>query len=376
MSILFFIVALYLRYSIYSKNVLPEYIYMLELSPIIKYPKKNNNYKRYQQEKERLIEESEEKIKEKELKKEMKAKLSEKDYRRWRAKEYYHRNKERINKKYKDNKLKELKEKLDEFEELAEDYPPYKTERDKELELLNKYKGDLTNAQWRFVQYWWCTPVWYVKHRLSAFTQPIKVIPNPWIEKCIIQRLNIQQKIYNFVKPYISEIDVRDYWLKEKQDMFNKLQYAFRPGTKIFELHKTKGISQNVLAMIVDAVLRDKWIETIPYMWKCILCWDRVYTAMWQVFMVSPYNSNYKYINEENIERIHEDTNNYLKKKTRNCALASASSCYLVKVPKDIIYNEKWEKEIMRWDYYIVPYKVKSKYKLHTSDYDLFYKKW
>ena len=111
---------------------------MFELNPIIKYPKQNSNYRKYQQEKKRLLEEDEEKVKEKELKEKMKKELS---------KEYYHKNKEKIDRQHKDARLKRLKLQLEEYEELAEDYPPIKKEREKEIELLMKYKKDFTNAQ-------------------------------------------------------------------------------------------------------------------------------------------------------------------------------------------------------------------------------------
>lgn len=349
---------------------------MFELNPIIKYPKQNSNYRKYQQEKKRLLEEDEEKVKEKELKEKMKKELSKEDYNRWQANEYYHKNKEKIDKQHKDARLKRLKLQLEEYEELAEDYPPIKKEREKELELLMKYKKDFTNAQWRFVQYWWCTPIWYKREKMYWFTKPIKIIPNPWIEKCITQRVNQQLKIYNFVKPYINEIHLNEFAPKEKQDLFNKLQYTFKPNTKIFELHQTKGISQNVLAMVANAMLIERWIATLPYMGTCILCWDRVYTSMWQVFMVSPYHNNYKYINEDNIDKIHEDTQKFLKKESYWCVMAKGNHCYLLKVPKEFIYNEKWEQQILSYDYYIYPYKAKSHYKVHELDYDLFYKYW
>ena len=96
-------------------------------------------------------------------------------------------------------------------------------EREKELELLMKYKKDFTNAQWRFVQYWWCTPIWYKREKIYWFTKPIKIIPNPWIEKCITQRVNQQLKIYNFVKPYINEIHLNEFAPKEKQVQTNIL---------------------------------------------------------------------------------------------------------------------------------------------------------
>lgn len=349
---------------------------MLELAPIIKFPKQNKNYKQYQDDKKRLIEEDEEKKKEEELKEEMKEKLSGKDYNRWQANEYYRKNKELITERRKKRNELNKKINLEEYEDLAEEYPPEKKEREKEVELLMKYKKDFTNAQWRFVQYWRCTPIWYKRKKPYCFTNPIKIIPNPWIESCIRQRLSVQQKIYEFVRPHIKEIHKNEFAPKEKQDMFNKLQYTFKPNTKIFELHQAKGVSQNVLAMIVDAVLNDAYINTVPYMWMCIICGDRVYTSMGQVFMISPYNNGYKYINEENIDKIHEDTQKFLKKESYWCVMMRGFWCYLVKVPKEFITDGEKEKQILSYDYYICPYKVKGKYNVHELEYDLVYKQW
>ena len=104
--------------------------------------KKNNNYKRYQAEKRRVIEEDDEKRRIKELKEEMKKKLSKEDYNVWAANFYYKNHKEEILERQRKNK--ELKKKMDleEFEDLAKEYPPEKKERDKELDLLYKYKGN------------------------------------------------------------------------------------------------------------------------------------------------------------------------------------------------------------------------------------------
>ena len=349
---------------------------MFKLNPVIENPKNKYAYRKYLKEKEEKLKSNEEKLEEKKLKEEMKAKLSKEEYNRWQANEYYHKNKERIDRQHKDASLRRLKERLEEYEELAEDYPLIKTEREKELELLDKYKWDFINWQWRFVQYRWCTPCWYKTKKMYSFTQPIKVIPTPWIEKCISQRLWVQQKVYKFVKPYINEIHLNEFAPKEKQDMFNKLQYTFKPNTKIFELHQAKGISQNVLAMITEAILCDRWVASLPYMGMCILCWDRIYTSMWQVFMVSPYHNNYKYINEDNIDKIHEDTQKFLKKESYWCFMAFANHCYLIKVPRDIYERKEGSREVARWDYYIYPYNAHSHYKVHEYTYDLFYKQW
>ena len=349
---------------------------MIELAPLIKYPKKNNNYKRYQAEKRRVIEEDDEKRRIKELKEEMKKKLSKEDYNVWAANFYYKNHKEEILERQRKNK--ELKKKMDleEFEDLSKEYPPEKKERDKELDLLYKYKDDYTTTKGEFKMYWWQTPLVYInKKYVPAIKDAIKIIPNDWIEKSITGRLREQRKVYEYLKPHLSEIWRYDYFIKKTQRRLNKLQYDTRMWTKLRELQEKREVSQNVMCMVLDAIHNDKWIETLPYYWMCWICGDRLYTSMGQIFVISPYN-NYRYLTEENFDKVHNDTLEYLKHKTYNCALAIGWHCYLIKVPKEVIQNEDWEKVVLEYDYYMVPYKAKTKWKVKTMDYDLLYKRY
>ena len=350
---------------------------MIELAPIIEHPKWNKNYKNYIEEKQRIIREDEEKQAKEEEKKAMRAIMNNKEFNLWNAKQRYKTNREKILQQRRDNTKLYKKEARDYYYETFWNTPPlFKTEREKELELLEKYKADFVNNKGWFVQYRWCTPIWYCRS-IPNFTKPIKIIPNHWINNSIVKRLQTQHKIYNFVKPYINEIHKWDFCLKKQQQMFNKIQYMFKPNTKIFELHKAKGISQNVMAMMVDAIKNDKWIASLPYLGRCVLCGDRVYTSMWNIFMVSPYN-NYKYLTEETLDKVHNDTQKFLKEWTYKCALAKYNYCYLIKVPKDIIEKEEWEweKEILRYDYYIVPLGAKARSNIHEKEYNLVFKKW
>ena len=360
--------------------ILYYYIFnMIELAPVIKKPGNTYSYRKYIEEKKEKQEKDEELKKKKELKEEMKKKLSPEEYNKWKSNEWYNEHKEEV--KEKNKKKREVEEALniEEFEELAEDYPPLKKEREKELELLNKYRPDYVSYENKFKLYWWCTPLaslWRFKQ--TQIKSPIKLIPTPWIEASMRERLKQQIKVYEYLKPYLWEIKPWDYFVRDskKQRMFNKLQYNIVEWTKLHELWEEKKESKNVMCMILSAIHNDAWIESVPYYWMCWLCWDRLYTSMWQIFIVSPYN-NWRYLNEDNFDQVHEDTRKFIKREDYRCAVCLSFHMYMVKTPREIIQNEEWEKEVISWDYYMVPFRYRGRVKSDpkTYKYETLYKK-
>lgn len=349
---------------------------MIQLAPVIEHPKQSWVYRRYLKEKQQIIE-NDAKLKEREEEeKRMKAELSKEDFARRKGNRYYKEHKEEINERYKKRALLKKQSMLEEYEELAEDYPPEKTTREKELALLEKYRGDYTDSNGEFKIYRWCTPLFRLQFSAqTALRKPIKIIPTPWIEKSIMYRFRVQQKVYEFIKPHIDKVKKEDIIINKTQAMHNKLQYSFREGSFIRELAEQKVVNKNTLWQIARAMLDWKYINSEVYLWPvCYLCGDRIYTSMWQTFPISPYN-NYNYLNEDNFDQVHEDTQKYLKRKDNRCAIAIGWYCYLIKVPKDIIQNEEKEKEVLRYDYYIVPYKPTAHSRSFEWTYDLFYKK-
>lgn len=348
---------------------------MIELAPLIKNPKDSWAYRRYLKEKRRIIE-WDEKLKErKEEELRMKETLSKKEFARWKAYRYYREHKKEIDDRHRKYALLKKQAKLEEFEELAKEYPPEKKEREKELELLNKYKEDYTDWLWEFKRYWRCTRLFRLKFsRQNALSKPLKIIPTPWIEKSIRYRLESQHKVYNFIKPHIDKVKKGDIIINWKQIMHNKLQYSLREWSFIAELNKDNVVNKNTLWQIAMAMLDWKYIDGECYLWPVTyLCGDRVFTSMGQTFPISPYN-NYAYLTEDNFDKVHNDTQRYLNREDNRCAISIGWYSYLIRVPKEIIQNEEWEKDILSYDYYIVPYKPTAHSRSYNWTYDLFYK--
>lgn len=348
---------------------------MIKLAPLIKNPRQTWAYRRYLKEKQKIIDNDEALKKREEEEKRMKATLSKEDFARWKGNRYYKEHKQEIDDRHRKYALLKKQSKLEEFEELAKEYPPYKTIKNKEQELLMKYKEDYTDYMWQFKYYWRCTRLYNLKFSAqTALRKPIKIIPTPWIELSIMYRLKSQNIAYQLLKPHIEEISKDDIFINGTQVMHNKLQYSFREWSVIWELEQQKVINKNILGQVAMAMLDGKYINSECFLWPITyLCWDRILTSMWQIFPISPYN-NYAYLTEENFDKVHEDTQRYLKRKDNRCAIAIGYYCYLIKVPIDIIQNEEWEKEVLRYDYYIVPYKSTSHSRSFEWTYDLFYK--
>lgn len=348
---------------------------MITLAPVIQNPKDSWAYRRYLKEKQRIIE-SNEKLKEREEEeKRMKEELSKEEFARWKGNRYYKEHKKEIREAYEKRALLKKQAELEEYEELAKDYPPIKTDREKEIDLLNKYREDYTDGNGEFKMYRWCTRLRSLNFSAqTALRKPIKIIPTPWVEKSIRYRLEQQHKVYEYIKPHIDKVKAEDIIINGKQIMHNKLQYSFREGSFIAELAKEKKVNKNTLAQISRAMIDWKYIDSECFLWPVTyLCGDRIYTSMGATFPISPYN-NYAYLTEDNFDQVHLDTQAYLKRKDKRCAIAIGWYCYLIKVPNDVIQNEEKEKEVLRYDYYIVPYKPTAHSRSFEWTYDLFYK--
>lgn len=348
----------------------------MELAPIIKNPKQHSNYEKYKEAKKRIIDAQEELKQEMELKERMKAMLSKEEYARWSSYYSVYKNYDKNLQRYRERREREVKMNLDEMLELAEDYPPFKKERTIELELLNKYRPDYVSYENKFKLYWRYSKLNnLIRIEQTVIKSPIKLIPTPWIEYSIRERLKVQKKVYNYVKPYLDEIQLDDFWVREKQLMLNKLQYNTKWWTKLRELASKREVSENVMCMIINAVKRDKYIKSLPYYWISYLCWDRIFTGTWQLFVVSPFN-NWKYLTPDNFDKVHEDTQNFLHWDSWDCAIAIAYYWYIEKVPRERIYDEEGNQHILSWDYYFMNFRHESRVRGDPKNYSYkaFYK--
>ena len=111
------------------------------------------------------------------------------------------------------------------------------------------------------------------------------------------------------------------------------------------EIVDSTDISNNQLCSVASAVLRDKYIMSELYLWRCsFLVGDVIITQNWNVIRPLLEN-NIPWLTVDTVEELHQKRMDYLKKKTDDLKIYALWDCYLTKV---------WLNE-REYFYYIIP---------------------
>lgn len=321
----------------------------LKESKVIEHPEDTWSYRKI------LEKKNEETKSEKELRKEMKEKLSEEEYNDWYRKQYYQKKKEHLAKMYRD-KVNEGKAELEEiYNEL------YDSEMPKTIDetYIEKYREQDTDWEWRYRYSWWASRLANLyRNRIDNIWFPIRIAENYNMKSLFIQQSSSQTKAYNYISPHIDEIEERMFWISDKQRVTARPMW--RTVEKMRELCDWTSIPTHQICEIAWAIKRWTHIRSEIYLWKIsFLFWDVIVTSMWQMFKPS-LEHNLGRLTPNTIDYIHEQRELYHKYKESEVPIAMIWDWYLIRVPRDKIYDEKWEKiDTKKFYYYIVPYSQK-----------------
>lgn len=303
---------------------------------IIKNPKATYSYKKALE-----IKKETEPVKTwKEIRKEMKEKLSPEEYKKWFQKETYQRKKEDIAKKYQEDKAEKeayIEEIYKEIYDTIPDPPDYNKI------YAEKYDADDRDWNHKFRFYWWNSRLNYIKaSSLPKYKQPIRVFPRNFT-LMMVRLGDMQDRAYKYIKPHIEELNIKDFKLSRNQ-FFTKAP-MWVAGLKMRKLMEATDISNNQVCSVASALLRDKYIVNELYLWRCsFLVWDVIITQNWNVIRPMLEN-NIPWLTKDTIEDLHQKRMGYLKRKTDDLQVYTLRDCYLIKVQLD--KKEPW--------FYIVP---------------------
>lgn len=276
----------------------------------------------------------------KEIRNEMREKLTPEEYKKRLYKETYQRKKEDIAKKYQEKKAEE-EAYIEEIYKEVYDVLPEPQNYDKIY--ADKYDADDRDSWGKYRYYWRCSRLNYIKpSKLGKLGYPIRIY-NRNLNLLISNLSAMQNKAYEYIKPHINELDLRDFKLSKKQ-FFTKAP-MWVSWEKMRKFMDTEWISNNQICTVASALLRDKYLISEVYLGRCsFLVWDIIITQNWNVLRPILEN-NIPWLTKDTVEDLHQKRLDYLKKKIDDLQIYALRDCYLFKVQLD--KKEPW--------FYIVP---------------------
>lgn len=296
----------------------------------------------------KILEEHKEKPKEKtwkEIRDEKKLEMPKEEYLRWLRDAWYWNNKDKVADKYQQKK-KEQELFIEEI--IKEVYNPLPEPINRDKYYLEKFKKDNTNSEGKYKFGWWKSRIMYDKplQRYRVRDKPIRIITRKWLPEIYARTQRIEQKAYEYIKPHINEIDIKDFWLAKEQ-IISKYPLWLVRG-KMRELVDATDIPRAHLCSVASALIRDVYIASEVYMWRnSFIIWDVIVTDTGALFPISLEN-NLPWLTKDTVEEYHKMRLTWHQsKKAPSPPIYKLPDCYLLKIP----INER------ETYWYIVPYK-------------------
>ena len=301
------------------------------------------NYKLLEEKKEKTPEE--EKAEWKALCKQKKAELGPEEFKKWKYKTLYEKNREYRIAKQKalhDNKKIEQEEMFREvMDEVWGNAPEY---LDIDKYYLDKFDADDRDSSGRFMFYRRCSRL--NKEKITKFkpiTQPVKIVHREWFGNFFSRLWAMQQRAYEYMLPYYGEINIEDFKLAKRQYFTKKPMWTAK--WKIVDLVAATDISQNQIYSVTSAVLRDKYIQSELFMGRVsYLVGDIIITQAGNILRPSLKN-NLPWLTEDTVDELHEKRIQRLKKEVDDLPVYTLWDTYLIKIKPN-------ERETY---YYLVP---------------------
>lgn len=159
-----------------------------------------------------------------------KTELSPEEFKKWRAKAWYQRNKEERQKlqlEYVDRQNEEKEAMIEEIYKEVYDALPEPINYDKYY--ADKFKEDDTSYEGKYKMSWRATRLHKLKPgTMKAITTPIKIYEEKRLNAMMTNLNKMQDRAYNYIKPHLGEISLRDFWLARKQFLTKNPLWSLR----------------------------------------------------------------------------------------------------------------------------------------------------
>lgn len=242
---------------------------------------------------------------EKEIRKEMRQKLSEEEYLDWYRKEYYQKKKKDLAKKYRDSVI-EKDEMLEECWRMLDEAYPAKTSIDEQY--LSEYLKDWKNSQGRVRYSWWGSNLVIAKRK--PLKTIVEMMNDGRIDRIYNMWMKEQDKAYKYIMDNYEMFSKYPIWMAKKQTL------TARPMRSIHEelqpLVYSSWISKAVLWNLSLWMTIGKFVCSELYVWETYICWDWIMTGMWHL-LFPHINWQLKYLTSDTYKEIHKQTQLFLK---------------------------------------------------------------
>ena len=301
---------------------------------IIENPKVTYNYIKVLREKEESAEEKEkrEKAERKELCKEKKAELNEEEFKKWRQKAWYQKNKERRIERQLDLYYKNKAEEEALIEDIYKDvYDTLPEPVDYNKFYAEKYDKDDRDGNWKFKFYWWCSRLNFMKmSKFKKYKLPIKIYDRGNLALIFSGLWRMQDRAYEYIKPHIDEFSIKSFKLSKKQ-FFTKSP-MWTADEKLQQLVAGTDIANNQLYTVASALLRDKYMQTELYMGRVwFLVGDIIITQNGNILRPILEN-NIPWLTKDTVEELHDKRIAWLNREIDDLEVYTLWDCYFLKV--------------------------------------------
>lgn len=301
---------------------------------IIENPKVTYNYIKVLREKEETAEEKEkkEKAERKELCKKKKAELNEEEFKKWRQKAWYQRNRERRIEKQLDSYYRNKVEEEALIEDIYKDvYDTLPEPVDYNKLYAEKYDKDDRDGNWKYKFYWRCSRLNFMKmSKFKKYKQPIKIYDRGNLSLMFSGLWRMQDRAYEYIKPHIDEFSIKSFKLSKKQ-FFTKSP-MWTADEKLQQLVAGTDIANNQLYTVASALLRDKYMQTELYMGRVwFLVGDIIITQNGNILRPILEN-NIPRLTKDTVEELHGKRVAWLNREIDDLEVYTLWDCYFLKV--------------------------------------------
>lgn len=287
--------------------------------------------------------------------KEMKAKLSPDEYKKWYKVKRNKDNKKRRHERYVQDYAK-VKAERDAISEEVLSEVEYKYEKEQNIDeyYTEKFREDDTDWEWRYRYSWRASPLAKIKRVWTQrYEKPVRITDaNCGFNALIERQLKMQWNVYKLVRAHLDEIEYWTFAMAKEQKVTARPMRGMYG--RILELAEESGYPKHQICEIARALKDGTYMAGEVFLWR--ISWifgDVIVTSMGHMFRIALEN-NLKWLTPDTVEEIHQQRLNY-KHKEDKCPIRLLYNAYLIKVPACKIIEKDWIKDYWHYSYYVVP---------------------
>lgn len=312
---------------------------------LIEKPRDSYNYRKV------LKETAEEKAKMKKTERkalcmEMKDKLSEEEFRKWRQKEWYKKNKKKIIDTQLSWYYKKKQEEEGVLEEIYEEvYDPLPEPINYDKYYTAKFRNDDVNSENKYKFCWRSSKLIFENWgRLPKQKTPFRIYWRKWVKEVMNALVKQETRAYQLLLPHLSELEWVRYFIQRHQTLTKYPLWSVY--WKLAELIENSDIPPSHICNVLSAIQRDKYIVSEVYLWRTnFIVWDVLVTQTGNMFQICLEN-NLPWLTPQNVEQIHKTRMKWRKKKWEE-----KPPIYLV----EDAYLVKYQLNERETQFYIIP---------------------